>query len=86
LPFVIVATYGIVVGVSRLGLARIGEAEEFEEVRNFSPRHSKDALLAITAKREGAVFVTNERRLTNFARRAGIEVLSSEEFAASIAH
>lgn len=81
LPFVMVVTYGMVLGVSRLGLARLGEPEEFEEIRNFSPRHSKDALLAITAKREGAVFVTNERRLSNFARRAAIEVWSSSEFA-----
>lgn len=80
LPHVVAATYGMILDVSRLGMARLGEPERIEAIRNHSVRHSRDALLASTAQKEGAVLVTNERRLTNFARRAAIEVWSAQEF------
>ena len=82
IPFVIVATYGMILGPSKVGLARIGEPEKVEAVRNYSDNHSHDALLAATAEKEGAILVTNDGRLTKFARRAGIEVWSSATFAA----
>ena len=80
LPHVLVSTYGMILDVSRLGLARLGEPERIEAIRNSSMRHSHDALLATTAQQEGAVLVTNERRLTNFAQREGITVWSSARF------
>jgi hypothetical protein len=50
IPFVIVATYGMILGTSRLGLARLGEGEKIEAIRNYSDKHSRDALLAATAQ------------------------------------
>jgi predicted nucleic acid-binding protein len=82
LPRTLVATYGIVVGEWRLGRARLGDAEKIEAIRNHSGKHTRDALIAATAQYEDAALVTNERRLTNFARRAGIEVWSPDRFIA----
>ncbi len=72
-------TYGAVLGTSRLGLARYGETERVEAIRSPSGRHTNDALIATTAQGEGAVLVTEERRLRNRARREGIEVWSAAE-------
>jgi predicted nucleic acid-binding protein len=80
IPFVIVSTYGMILGLSRVGLARLGERHEIEAIRNSRHKHSRDALLATTAHRHGAVLVTNDRRLERFARRHAIEVWSSNEF------
>lgn len=80
IPFVIVATYGLILDTSRVGLARLGEQDKIEAIRNYKDKHSRDALLATTALMEGAVLVTNDRRLTNFARRETVEVWSSGDF------
>lgn len=80
IPFVIVATYGLIIGTSRVGLARLGEQDKTEAIRNYKDKHSRDALLATTALMEGAVLVTNDRRLTNFARRESVDVWSSGDF------
>ena len=69
-PTVDTATVGgFIIGVSRLDRARLGDGVALELVRNGSLRHTNDALLAATAEAEGAVLVTKERRLRNFATR-----------------
>lgn len=80
LPVVIVLTYGVVIGVSKIGLACVGESGKIEAIRNGSLRHTNDALIAATAGYERATLVTNERRLRNFATREGLNVWSSAQF------
>jgi hypothetical protein len=58
LPLVNVPTYGMVVGSSKVGLARFGEPEKIEAIRKGSLRHTNDALIAATAGYERAVLVT----------------------------
>jgi predicted nucleic acid-binding protein len=77
IPFVITPTYGIVLGTSRLGMARFGDPERIDAIRSPTGEHTNDALIATTAEYEGAVLVTEERRLTNRARAQGIEVWSA---------
>jgi predicted nucleic acid-binding protein len=80
IPATITETYGLVLGVSRLGLARFGEPHELDAIDSAGRNHRKDALLAVTARHENAVLVTDDRRLRNFASREGIEVWSSVRF------
>jgi len=80
IPATITETYGFVLDVSRLGLARFGEPEELDRIDSAGRKHRKDALLAVTARHEGAVLVTDDRRLQNFASRDGIEVWNSDRF------
>jgi hypothetical protein len=68
IPFVITPTYGFVLGLSKLGLARFGESEQLEVVRGDQGNHTEDALLATTAKYEEAILVTEDKRLE---KRAG---------------
>ena len=82
IPFVVTPTYGLLLGTSKVGLARFGEPDKVEAIRNQSDRHSRDALIAATAQHEGATLVTNDDRLTRRARQVGVEVWSSAEFAA----
>lgn len=80
IPATITETYGLVLGISRLGLARLGEPNEIDAIDSPGRNHRKDALLAVTARHEGAVLVTDDRRLRNFASREGIEVWNAERF------
>jgi predicted nucleic acid-binding protein len=84
LPSVVAATEGFIIDVSWLGSARVSESKVVEDVRNDSHRHSRDALLASTAAADGAVLVTADKRLRNFATRSGVEVWSPDDFLAFI--
>lgn len=68
IPAVVEMTSGIVLGTSKLGMARFGEPGRIEAVRSPEGNHTNDALIATTAEAEGAVLVTDHRRLTNQAR------------------
>lgn len=51
-------------------MARLGDPAPIEAIRASNwEKHTKDALLAATHQYEGLILVTQERRLTNFARR-----------------
>jgi hypothetical protein len=58
-----VATYGFVVGYSRVGMARLSDPEPFESLRGGNLDHTEDALIAATADYENATLVTEDRRL-----------------------
>lgn len=79
IPLIVTPTYGVVMGVSKLGLARLGEPEPIEAIRSSSGNHTNDALIATIAQFEGAVLVTEDNRLTKRARAEGIEVWTAEE-------
>jgi hypothetical protein len=79
IPFVVTMTSGVVLGTSKLGLARFGEPGKIDAVRSPNGNHTNDALIAATAQAEGSILVTEERRLTNQARRQGIEVWAAAE-------
>lgn len=75
LPCVFAPTYGLVVGTSRIGWARVvGQSDDVDRFRSPDRNHTNDALLAATAEYEQAVLVTNDDRLANFAARHAVEV------------
>lgn len=76
----IVPTGDFILDVSRLDFARLGDASSavaIENLRSNSAAHSRDALIASTARYEQCALVTNERRLAARARDEGIEVLTT---------
>jgi rRNA-processing protein FCF1 len=83
LGFEEVATRGFVLDVSWLDKAQLTswpEVDEFAQLSVGNPKHAQDALLALTAKRDGAVLVTADKGLTGRARALGIEVLDPAGF------
>lgn len=81
----LVPTGQMVVDFSRVNFCRVG-AEEDEDVvealRSGSIDHTRDALIASTARFECCALVTNERRLANRSRERGIEVLTTVDLLA----
>jgi hypothetical protein len=75
-------TWGFVLGTSRLGEARLGPAEPIEGVCRGNLDHAEDALIASTALFDGCTLVTNDRRLTNRARKLGVDVWSGDQLLA----
>jgi predicted nucleic acid-binding protein len=65
----IVPTSGGVIGVSRIGLATIGDGGiggvRIGDIRSPSGSHVHDALIATTAARDADVLVTEDKRLAN---------------------
>lgn len=80
IPGTPVPTYGLVLGVSKLGLARFGETAKIDAIRSPQRNHTHDALLATTAQYEGAILVTEDRRLRRRAEGEGIEVWDADRF------
>jgi hypothetical protein len=80
IPYVITPTYGMVLGTSKPGLARFGEAAKLDAIRSPVGGHTNDALITTTAQYEGATLVTNDKRLGRFARQVGIAVWDAETF------
>jgi len=80
IPFVITPTYGLVLGLSKVGLARFGEPERVAAIDSAAGNHTEDALLATTAAYEEAVLVTKDHRLRSRAIAEGGEVWWPQEF------
>jgi predicted nucleic acid-binding protein len=84
------ATYtsGIVLDVSRLGMAAFStpdEVEIFDAVAVGNPRHKRDALILLTARREGIPVVTNDGRLRNRCTAHGVEAMSPADLLSRLA-
>jgi rRNA-processing protein FCF1 len=71
---------GFVLGVSRLGEARLGESGPIESLRRGNPVHTADALIGASAQYENATLVTDDRLLTTRAGEQGIPVLNWLDF------
>ena len=80
IPRVDVPTSDFVIGHSRLGRARLGTGEPFEQIRGTTT-HTEDGLIGATAFAEDAVLVTEDRRLQSRASEAGVEVWTFTQFA-----
>ncbi|XVQ86471.1 hypothetical protein ACQP2K_03280 [Microbispora siamensis] len=83
----LVPTGGFALGFSRLDHGRLMADEDvpvFQALTSGSVDHTRDALIASTARFEGCTLVTNEKRLSARAREQGIEVLTSEQLLRAI--
>jgi len=73
IPREVIPTRGFVLGVSRLGMARLG-GEGIEEVRQGNIRHTHDALIAATAEGYADVLVTEDTTLRSRIRDQNLKV------------
>ncbi len=79
-----------VVGISRLGLARLREpiqgGVEYDDIRTENGRHVRDAVIACTAARDADILVTEDRRLAHRVRRSAesLRVWSFDDLAIHI--
>jgi predicted nucleic acid-binding protein len=83
----LVPTGTMALSFSRLNFCRVGnesDSDFWEALRSGNVVHTRDALIASTARFEGASLVTNEKRLAARARDWNIEVLSTHELLAEL--
>ncbi|WP_063794054.1 hypothetical protein [Streptomyces graminilatus] len=79
----LVPTGATALDYSRLNFCRVSdESDDFEIMRSQSIKHTRDALIASTARFEQCALVTNEHRLAKRSRERGIEVLTSADLLA----
>ena len=77
---IVIATESFVTESSRLGFARLGDGQVFQEMKKENPKHTEDALIGETAIKEGCILLTDDKKLQNKVRNAGGKVLSIAEF------
>ena len=77
-----VMTEGFVLERSRLDGAKLFEnrdVPEFIKMTNDNPEHAEDVLMIFTAKRENAIFVTQEsKRIPRLCAEIGIECINAQ--------
>jgi predicted nucleic acid-binding protein len=73
-----VATAAFVLDYSRLGMARLEGSARLDDFR-APGGDTWDALIAVTAAEDGAILVTQDRRLANRACKAGVLVARAWE-------
>jgi hypothetical protein len=74
-------TAGFVVGVSRLDMGTIPSDDEvaiYNAVTGGNAAHAEDALILLTARRDGIPVVTDERRLPKQCAKYGVEAMKTE--------
>jgi hypothetical protein len=70
-----------VLGVSRIGVDRLGPSEPYEHVRgDGGNKHVSDAMIAATASMDDAILVTNDGRLTRRATHQAVAVMNTHAF------
>lgn len=83
----IVPTESLVIGSSKLGLAKLGDGSVYQKLLDLleceKPNHRnnrKDALIGETALKNGYILVTNDVALAESAKAIGGSVLNWREF------
>jgi rRNA-processing protein FCF1 len=69
---------------SRLDQARLGDAAVFAQLKAGNDAHIEDAVIIMAAKAEGAVLVTNEKRLPRKAQEVGVKTMTTAELLTQI--
>jgi len=77
-----IPTMGVVVGVSRLGMARLSNGEEIERIRQGDLRRTQDALISATASSDADFLVTEDRSFATRVQKnlADVRVLNFSKF------
>src|SRR6185437_4881456 len=76
-----IAISAMVLDFSRLDFCHLTADDDtaFESLRSGNIKHSRDALIAHTARHEGCALITNEKRLAARAREQSVEVLTTAQ-------
>jgi len=77
---IVIPTESFVLGTSRLGEARLGDAKILEEIRKANLRHTKDALIGEVAIKKNLTLITEDSPLKNKVNSLGGKALNLKEF------
>ncbi len=75
-----IPTESVVLDVSRLGKAKLGDGKLLEELRKGNLKHTEDALIGETAIRNGLILVTDDKALRKKVNRLEGRVITLEQF------
>ena len=77
-----IPTRGFVLGVSRLGMARLSNGEEIERIRQGNLRRTQDALISATASFDANFLVTEDHSFATRVQRnlPNVQVLNFRGF------
>jgi predicted nucleic acid-binding protein len=80
----VVLSPGAIYDVSKYGQATWPDKAVDADLRALASRrrHAEDALIGVTAKREGATLVTEDKRFSKRAARQGVAVMDWAQFSA----
>jgi rRNA-processing protein FCF1 len=76
----VVGTESFILGKSRLGFAKLGNAEVMEKIKKENPKHTNDALIGETAIKNKFVLVSGDDRLRKKVVVNGGTAYTLEEF------
>lgn len=76
----LVSTESTILGVSRLGYAKLGDGVIFNEIEGGKEKMKKDALIAETAIKNQMILLTNDKKLRNILLTSGAKAMDIEEF------
>lgn len=84
-----VSTSGAIVGVSRFGMCCYSTDDDVKVINSMQGnakkgKHSNDALILATAKRESCMIVTGDNRLRTKANDCGVKTVDFQEFLDSV--
>jgi len=77
-----ISTESVVVGVSRVGFAKLGDGDKYDKLKNNSSniKKSKDALIGETALKNKLVLLSNDKQFRNKIRSEGGNAISVDDF------
>jgi len=77
-----IPTMGVVLDVSRIGMARLSDGEEIEKIRQGNLKRTQDALISSTASSDTDFLVTEDRSFATRVKRnlTNVQVLNFNEF------
>ena len=77
---IIIPTTSFVLGKSRLGEARLGDGQIFEELRNGNLKNTGDALIGEVSIKEGITLVTQDIKLRKYVNSNNGNAIDVNEF------
>lgn len=77
---IVIPTNSFVLGLSRLGEARLGDTKLLEEIRKENLKHTKDALIGEVAIKNNFVLITEDVRLKNKINSLNGKAINLNEF------
>lgn len=73
-------TESFIVGVSKVGQAKLGDGRFFEDIKKGNPRHTNDALIGEVALKNKLTLVAEDKQLRNKVNKLGGRAITYEEY------
>ncbi len=74
-----IPTESFIIGVSRIGSAKLSDGNLFNELRNGNIKNTNDALIGETAIKNNLILVTNDIKFSRKVIKLGGKVMTTQE-------